>query len=207
MTNRNIKKNKYIILASTSPQRKKILRQASIRFKVIKSNLNENLLIKKLNKLAFKDLAKVLALSKAVSALRHSSNKNQIVAGFDTLVICKDTIISKPKNKKDALNKLLFLSNTTHSVITGIAIVASNKKAILIDYEITKVKMKKIKKDEAIKYIQTGEPMNKAGGYAIQGKGEKFIKSIVGDYLNVVGLPLNKFILMLKKISGHLTTS
>lgn len=199
MANTNIR-NKYIILASASPQRKKILKQAGIRFKIVKSNLNENLLIKKLPKLDYRNLAEVLALSKAISILKHSLYKNEIVVGFDTLVVCKNKIIGKPKNKKDALNKLLFLSNTTHSVITGIAIVAIYKKTILTDYETTKVKMKKIKEDEAIKYIRTREPMDKAGGYAIQGKGEKFIKSITGDYLNVVGLPLDKFLLMLSSL-------
>ncbi len=202
MANTNDRNKRHIILASASPRRQKILKQAGLKFKVIKSNLNEEIIIRKLKNLDYKSLVKVLALSKAVSVLEKADlQKNAVVASFDTMVIFKGKIIGKPKNNKDALKKLSFLSNSTHLVITGFAVIDLKKKLIFNDFEITKVRMKKLKKDEIIKYIKTGEPAGKAGAYAIQGQGRKFVKSISGDYLNVVGLPLNKFLLIIDHIA------
>ena len=200
------RKNRNIILASASKRRKKILKQAGIKFKAIKSNLNEDLLIKKIKKSSPDKLVKILSLAKAVSVLRACHGKlyeDKIIAAFDTIIICKNKIIGKPKNKKDALKTLLFLSNKEHKVYTGMTIINIRRSLrpqaptpiITTDCEITKVKMKKISRQEAVNYIKTGEPMDKAGAYAIQGKGRKFIKSICGDYLNVVGLPLKRFLL------------
>lgn len=186
-----------IILATKSPRRKKILKNAGIKFKTVASNINEDLLIKKFKKRGIKNLAKILSMAKALSIVHKDGD--EIIAGFDTLVVCKNKIIPKPKNKKDALKKLLFLSNKTHKVCTGICLVDLKKKIVFSDCEITKVKMKKITRKEALNYINTKEPMDKAGAYAIQGKGKKFIKNISGDYLNVVGLSLYRFIEMLKK--------
>ena len=203
MGRQTYRKNRNIILASASKRRKKILKQAGIKFKAIKSNLNEDLLIKKIKKSSPNKLVKILSLAKAISVLR----RDKIIAAFDTVIICKNKIIGKPKNKKDALKILLFLSNKEHKVYTGMAIINirrgmpqhASTPIITTDCEITKVKMKKISRQEAIDYIKTGEPMDKAGAYAIQGKGRKFIKSICGDYLNVVGLPLKRFLLRLSK--------
>ena len=187
-----------IILASSSPRRKKILKNAGIQFKVVTSKINEDLLIKKFQKRGIKNLARILSLFKALSVVSKGGDK--IIAGFDTLVVCKNQIISKPKNKKDALKKLLFLSNKTHKVCTGICLINLKNKVVLSDCEVTKVTMKKITKKEAINYINTKEPIGKAGAYAIQGYGKKFVKNISGDYLNVIGLPLYRFLSMLKTI-------
>src|SRR3989338_8637187 len=112
----------------------------------------------------------------------------------------KNKNINKPKNKKDALSKLTFLSNKKHDVYTGIAILDLKKKKAVVGYERTAVKMKQIKKKEALDYIKTKEPMDKAGAYAIQGIGKKFVKGISGDYSNVVGLPVKKFLSLLKPL-------
>ena len=193
-----------LVLASTSKRRKKILRDHGIDFISVKSNLDEEKLIKKFKTLKKGELAGLLALSKAVSAfIDRQSNvnePNELIVGFDTIVVCKNKIIGKPKNKKDALSKLMLLSNKTHYVYTGIGIIDSKSKVLLTDYEMTTVKMKKILKVQALSYINTKEPMDKAGAYAIQGKGKRFVKSIKGDFYNVVGLPISKFLHILRSL-------
>ena len=115
-------------------------------------------------------------------------------------MVCKNKIVDKPKSKRDALKKILFLSNKEHKVFTGICLIDLKKQKILIDSDETKVFMKKISREEGFDYIKTKEPFGKAGAYAIQGKGSKFIKKISGDYFNVVGLPMKKFVSMLKTL-------
>ena len=210
MLTENMKtRNKTIILASSSYRRKKLLKLIGLKFKAIGSNINEDFIIKKFQKKGFKNLVKILSLAKAISVVGachgkpHCNvplQKNGIVAGFDTIVVCKNKIIGKPKSKKDALRKILFLSGKEHKVLTGIALIDLKRKKIIIDHEVTKVKMRRILKKDALSYIKTKEPLDKAGAYAIQGKGGKFVKSISGDYFNVVGLPLNKFLLMLEAL-------
>lgn len=195
------KQKRNLILASASERRKKILRDAKINFKVVKSNLDEDRILKEFKNTSPEKLVKILALSKAISSIIQSEKiSDEIIAGFDTIVVCKNKVIGKPKSKKDALKKLLFISEKEHFVYTGIALIDLKNRKILTGFDRTKVKVKEISKDEALWYINTNEPMDKAGAYAIQGKGKKFIKSISGDYLNVVGLPLNKFIFLLKKL-------
>lgn len=194
-----------IILASSSPRRRNLLKQAGLKFRAVNTRIKEDHLIKKFKKKGLKNLVKILSLAKAKSIVEARRGVplqgDEIVIGFDTVVVCKNKIISKPKNKKDALKKLLFLSNKQHKVLTGIAIIDLKKKRIITDCEITKVQMKKITRKEATSYINTKEPFDKAGGYAIQGKGRKLVKGICGDYFNVVGLPLNKFLLRLKQLN------
>lgn len=199
-----------IILASSSPRRRNLLKQAGLKFRAVNTRIEEDYLIKKFKKKGLKNLVKILSLAKAKSIVGACHGKpldsgvplqgNEIIVGFDTIVAYKNKIITKPKNKKDALKKLLFLSNKQHRVLTGIAIIDLKKKRIITDYEMTKVQMKKITRKEAANYINTKEPFDKAGGYAIQGKGRKFVKGICRDYFNVVGLPLKKFLLRLKQL-------
>jgi septum formation protein len=190
-----------IILASASPRRKNILKRAKIKFKSIRSNLNEDLLIKFLtNKVSFQTLVKILSAAKGISVIGKTI-QGKIISAFDTIVVCKNKIISKPRNKKDALEKLLFISNKKHKVLTGIFIFDLRSKVVTSDYEETLVEMKKITKSDAIKYIETREPFGKAGCYAIQGKGGRFVKRIKGDYNNVVGLPLKKYLSLLKRLN------
>ncbi|OGI20372.1 MAG: septum formation protein Maf [Candidatus Melainabacteria bacterium RIFCSPHIGHO2_02_FULL_34_12] len=192
-----------IILASESKRRQRLLKDAGIKFQVLNSNLDETAAIKNLTNKRKNDLVKILAILKATSAILTNPGKlngDEIILGFDTIVVCKNKIINKPKNKKDALSKLTFLSNKKHDVYTGIAILDLKKKKAVVGYERTAVKMKQIKKKEALDYIKTKEPMDKAGAYAIQGIGKKFVKGISGDYSNVVGLPVKKFLSLLKPL-------
>lgn len=194
-------KKRKLVLASTSRRRRKILKDHGINFLPAKSNLDEEKLIKKFKKLPKEELVGLLALSKAISVfVERKANLSEIIVGFDTIVVCKNKIIGKPKNKKDALSKLLFLSNKSHHVYTGIGLIDQKNKILLTDFEVTNINMKKISKKEAISYINTNEPMDKAGAYAIQGKGKRFIKSIKGDFFNVVGLPISKFLNILRTL-------
>ena len=194
----NAIKKRKIILASASLRRVKLLKQIGLSFSVVKPKLNEWLIIRKFKKYGIKKSVELLSLSKALWVCLNKPLKgNEIVAGFDTIIKCRKKIIGKPKNPKDAMNTILFLSNKMHRVYTGIGIIDLKKKIIISDSEVTKVFMRKISRQEAKAYIKTKEPMDKAGAYAIQGKGKKFVKRIAGDYFNVVGLPLNRFITMI----------
>ena len=203
--------NRKIILASASKRRQKILKELRFRFKIVKSNLNEDLLIKKFKNLGPKKLVKLLSLIKALSAMGSGTSSGVVpdpIVAFDTIVVCKNKIFGKPKNKNDALKTLLFLSSKEHKVYTGICLIGTGSgtssgvvpdPVLIVDCEVTRVLMNKITREEALKYISTKEPLDKAGGYAIQGKGKKFVKKYIGDYFNIVGLPVKKFISMLSK--------
>ena len=192
-------KTRKIILASSSPRRKALLKKAGIKYRSIKAHVDEAWLIRRYNQKRFKELVKILSLAKAFSVLGEdvSIEGDEVIAGFDTIVVCKNKILGKPKNKKEALKTLLLLSNKQHMVYTGIGIIDLKKQRIIVDYERTKVFMKKISEKEAKSYIKTKEPFDKAGAYAIQGKGKKFIKKIKGEYNNVVGLPVKKLITLI----------
>ena len=201
--NNYILKKRKIILASASPRRAKLLKQIGLNFSVVKPGLDESLIIRKFKKYGTKKLVEVLSFAKAlwICYVRAYCNKplqgNEIIAGFDTIIECRKKIIGKPKNIKDALKIILFLSGKEHRVYTGIGIIDLKKKIIISDSEVTRVFMRKISKQEAKSYIKTKEPLDKAGAYAIQGIGKKFIKKISGDYFNVIGLPLERFISMI----------
>ncbi len=191
-------KKRKIILASASPRRVKLLRQVGLKFTIIKPFLDESSVIRKFKKSGTKKLVKLLSLGKAIwVCLNKPLNGNEIIVGFDTAIECRKKIIGKPKDINDAMKIILFLSNKEHKVYTGIGLIDLKKKIIISDSEVTKVFMKKISKQEAKAYIKTKEPLDKAGAYAIQGKGKKFIRRISGDYFNVVGLPLKRFLSMI----------
>ena len=195
-------KPRKIILVSLSPRRKKLLKEAGVKFKAISSKANEDLLISEFQGKGFKKLAENLSLGKLFTALTTGKVKpggNEILIAFDTIVVLNKKILGKPKDKNHAFKMLSSLSGKSHLVCTGIAIMDLKDRSIILDHEVTKVTMRKITRKEILSYIKTGEPMDKAGAYAIQGKGRKFIKEIQGDYYNVVGLPMNKFLACLRE--------
>ena len=178
---------------SASPWRRKILEDAGIAFTVEASGYKENINLK----LSPPALAKKLALGKALAVARR--HKDAIVIGADTLVAFKGKILGKPKTPKLAIEMLKSLNGTTHSLITGFAIVDSKMKRQITKAVDTKVTFKELSSREIDEYVKTGEPLRVAGGYAIQGGGAKLIKGIKGDYDNVVGLPLKKLLVELRK--------
>lgn len=175
-----------IILASGSPRRKELLKNLGITFNVVNSEFEEVLSD---NMHPYK-LAADLALQKAES-VANNNYTDAIIIAADTIVIHKG-VLGKPHNDDDAYEMLKALSNNVHEVVTGIAIMDCKSNKSITDYEVTKVYFREISDEEIYRYIATGEPMDKAGAYGIQGKASLFVKKIDGDYFNVVGLPIYK---------------
>lgn len=186
-----MRKKYRIILASSSPRRKyllgMLLKNFNLKFQVKPVNIDESIPVKLTN---YSKFVQQLALDKALeSATQH----NGIIIGADTIVVLNRKVLGKPSSKSDAIKKLLALSGKTHLVYTGIAIVNTYTKQIFIDYEVTKVKFRKISLAEIKYYVNSGAPLDKAGAYGIQDDfGSTFIEKINGDYFNVVGLPVLK---------------
>lgn len=171
-----------IILASASPRRKELLSKIGYDFEVIPSKKDEVL---DLN-LNVSENVKKLALSKAKEIFEN--NNDALVIGADTVVSFQGEIYGKPKDEADAYRMLKSLSNQSHEVISGVAILYRN---LVYNFFVTShVKFKDLSDEEIYKYIATKECMDKAGSYAIQGIGKELVSSFDGSYENIVGLPL-----------------
>lgn len=177
-----------LILASSSPQRKKILKDAGYKFEIVRPKISETISGKKPSQ-----IVKSLAVKKA-----NAVNRKGIIIGADTIVVLDAEIIGKPKNKNEARKILRKLSGSEHFVYTGVAVLDTAGKKHIVDYEKTAVRFRKLS-EKNIKTV-CGKYLDKAGAYSIQSKDDRFVKSIKGDYLNVVGFPLKKFRKMLKKL-------
>jgi len=177
-------KNNSFILASKSPRRIEFLNLLEIQFTVVPSNI-----VEVINKdLTYEEVVMNLAFQKAKDI--SNSNKDAYVLGFDTLVIIDGVHLGKPINDEDAYRMLKLLSNRTHRVLTGCAIVKGDYKDCFYSY--ADVTFNSLSDEEIHSYIATNEPSDKAGAYGIQGYGSKYIKEITGDYFAVVGLPIAK---------------
>ena len=186
--------NKYrFILASGSPRRKELLEQVGINFTVVKSDADENVSEKNP-----KVLVKKLALLKAMEVYQKKGKrlKNPIVIGADTIVSVDGEILGKPKDEDEAFDMIERIAGRSHEVYTGVALVG-HEKTIVFAVK-TKVYVYPMTKEQILEYIKTGEPMDKAGAYGIQGRFAAYIKKIDGDYNNVVGLPVGKLCKVLR---------
>ncbi|XP_077436575.1 putative bifunctional dTTP/UTP pyrophosphatase/methyltransferase protein isoform X2 [Vanacampus margaritifer] len=199
---------KLVVLASASPRRLEILRNAGLRFEVVPSWFKETL-----DKRLFKtpqqyavETAKQKALEVARRMPCNHLKTPDIVIGADTIVSVDGMILEKPRDKQDAYRMLSSLSGKEHSVFTGVAVVLLHEKPDDEDYQIvdfyeeTKVKFADLSEDLLWEYIDSGEPMDKAGGYGIQALGGMLVEYVHGDFLNVVGFPLNHFCKQLDQI-------
>ncbi len=186
-----------IILASASPRRKEILSRSGIQFSVMVSEADENIDFS----LPPYFVAEQLSLLKA-SAVAKDVKSHSLVIGADTIVVLDDTILTKPKDTRDAKVMLSALSGRWHSVITGVTVIDTKTAKSETFYAQTKVHFLSLSDEEIDNYILTSEPMDKAGAYGIQGKGGLFVDEIQGDYNNVVGLPLCKLFKVLKDEFG-----
>lgn len=173
---------KKIVLASASPRRRELIKLISDDVLCVTSGEDESLP----SDIAVSDVAVYLATLKAKSVAK--DYPECAVVGSDTVVILDDEILSKPESFEDACGKLLALSGKTHKVVTGCCIIEDEK--IRTFCEETLVEFYELSDEEITAYVQTGEPMDKAGAYGIQGKASLFVKRIIGDYFNVVGLPV-----------------
>lgn len=188
-----------IILASASPRRKMLLKQIGIPFGVVVSDVEEEV------KLALTPEELVIELSKQKAInVANSLGEGFLVIGADTIVVFEGKILGKPKDKEDAYKMLSMLQGNCHEVYTGVTIIRTKDKQIESDYEKTKVYMRKLSQSIINKYIDTKEPLDKAGAYGIQEKGGLFIDKIDGDYNNVVGLPLKLILRLTEKMDINL---
>lgn len=173
-----------LILASGSPRRKELLALLNIPFEVVVSNFDERIDQDK----KLEDEIKRLSFGKAKSVFE--INEDAVVIGADTIVTIDNKVLGKPKDQEDAKRMLTLLSNNVHTVITGVTIMSKDKTETFASS--SKVYFDQLTDNEIKEYILTKEPMDKAGAYAIQGIGSKFIKKIEGDYYSIVGLPINQ---------------
>jgi len=171
-----------LVLASASPRRQELLRNAGITFEVQPAHIPEDPLPGE----AAKDCAERLAREKALAVARQ--RPHDCVLGADTIVAIDDQLLGKPSDAADAARMLRLLSGREHRVITGVCLVVSGQPSAAS--ETTLVTVGEITNKEIADYVANGEPMDKAGAYAIQGIASRWITRIEGDYSNVVGLPV-----------------
>ncbi|MGX6591562.1 Maf family protein [Cetobacterium ceti] len=182
-----------MILASKSPRRKEILEKFDFNLKIITKEIEE-----------VSDrsgvIDKILDISRKKVMTVAMDYKNEFVVGADTVVELDGEILGKPKDKEMAFQMLKKLSGRKHRVITAYWIVNIEKEIQISNYDITDVYFHQLKDDEIEWYINTGEPMDKAGAYGIQDKGSLFVEKIDGDFFTVMGFPIGKFVKDLNKM-------
>lgn len=174
----------FVYLASQSPRRHQLLAQLGIPFEVVVADIDEKLFDGE----APGKGAERLAIAKAMEAARRVGQPDAIILAADTLVVADQHILGKPTGRDDALDMLERLSGRSHRVHTAVAIVSGTRSESVISS--TEVRFRQIPADERERYWNTGEPVDKAGAYAIQGIGAAFIEQISGSYTGVMGLPL-----------------
>ena len=177
---------KKIILASTSPRRKEILKNIGVDFEIIGSDYEEDMTLN----MKPSELAKFLSLGKAKSVAKKLKNQDCIIIAADTFIVSEHHILGKPKTKQTARQTLQKISNKTIEAITGYTIIDTESQKNISDAVNTKIVMKKITDEEIDLYLESDEALDKAGGFGIQGKGALFVKEIHGDYFNIIGLPI-----------------
>lgn len=187
-----------LILASKSPRRVQLLRQVGLDFEAIPSRIDESVL----SGGSPAEKALKAALAKAMDVARRV--KEGIVIGADTIVALNGRIMGKPSSPEEAIEMLSELSGKTHEVLTGVAIVDASTMRTESWVERTLVTFRKLSREEIIDYVRTGEPLDKAGAYGIQGRAAAFVKRIEGCFYNVVGLPLASLI---ERLAGFLQRS
>ncbi len=175
-----------IILASKSRARQKLLRRLGFKFKVVESGVKENHIAK--GKISNLVIGNALKKAKDVAARFDSG----IIIAADTVVLVGKKIIGKPKNIKDAFNTLKLLSRKPQWVYTGLAVIDIDNKKQYTVYEKTRVYMRPLKDAEIRDYFRQVSPLDKAGGFDIQGRGKMFVERVEGCFYNVVGLPIKK---------------
>jgi septum formation protein len=185
-----------LVLASASPRRQELLRNAGITFEVQPANIPEDPLPGE----AAKDYVERLAREKALAIA--SQRPQDVVLGADTVVVVDRQLLGKPSDAKDAARMLRMLSGRKHEVITGVCVVVRGQSKVAS--ETTRVTMSGLSDKDVAEYVASGEPMDKAGAYAIQGIASRWIPSIEGDYSNVVGLPVALVFRMLRQHASEL---
>lgn len=187
---------KKIILGSQSPRRRELLENVGIKFEVLVANGEETVD----DSLSFPEIVESLAIQKNKAVEQDKScPKDAVIITADTMVVCGDEIMGKPKDDKDAKRMLKMLSGKTHKVLTGYCLCDKLTGKTLSGAVLTEVKFRELDDDEIDRYIKTREPEDKAGAYGIQLRGSMFVEEIRGDYFNIVGLPVQRICKLLKE--------
>jgi septum formation protein len=186
-----------LVLASKSVRRAEILEAVGWPFEQIAANVDES-------RLVFEDAATyVERLAKAKAETVAKKVPAYLVLGADTVVVVDEEILGQPLNDQEARRMLNLLSGKWHAVLTGVALMrASQPSRALVAHQTTRVRFCEMRSEEIDWYVSTGEPRDKAGAYAIQGKGGLFIEEIQGDYFNIVGLPVRLVYNMSRKMNS-----
>lgn len=187
-----IESNIVLVLASASTRRQELLRNAGIAFEVQPAHIPEDPLPGEIAK----DCAERLAREKALVVARQ--RPKDTVLGADTVVVIDNQTLGKPLDAADAQRMLRMLSGREHQVITGVCLVGGDRQSV--GSESTSVTMTRLSENEIADYVATGEPMDKAGAYAIQGIASRWIPRIEGDHSNVVGLPIALVYRMMRQL-------
>lgn len=186
-------REKKIVLASKSPRRKQLLKQIKLPFDTRTENVDESTVLTKDPKKRVKQLA--MLKNEAVSF----QADNEIIISADTVVSFQNKIFGKPHNEAQAYQMIKTFSGNIHDVYTGVMIRSKDNHMTFVEH--TEVEFWPLDEKEIRKYIKTSEPYDKAGAYGIQSLGALFVKRIIGDYYNVVGLPIAKMMQQLKKFN------
>lgn len=184
--------NCRLVLASQSPRRREILTSAGLDFEIRAGEVSE---IRHPHE-PVADYVRRLARAKAEAVPRGAG---EVVLGADTVVVIGDDVLGKPRDAEDAARMLALLSGREHTVVTGISLVHSG--GVECDAAETRVRFAELSTREIAEYVASGEPADKAGGYAIQGLASKFVERVEGCYFNVVGLPVTLVYRLLKALS------
>lgn len=183
-----------IILASGSPRRQELLKIFGIPFEVEVSSYKEDMTIK-MDPLS---LVQFLALKKAEAVA--SKHGDAIVIAADTFVVFENKFLGKPEDRSDAARMLKMLSGNENDIVTGYAVVDTMNKKVINGYSKATVKIRELADEEIEAYIDSGEPMDKAGAFAVQGLGSVLIERMDGDFYSILGLPLFKLYFALKEM-------
>ncbi|MEJ6950449.1 Maf family protein [Natronospora cellulosivora (SeqCode)] len=183
---------KKLVLASKSPRRVELLKMMGFDFAIIPSHINED------EYLGLNPVEMVKKLAKAKAERVAENLENTVVIAADTIVLIDDIILGKPLNRGEAVSILQKIQGEKHQVFTGFAVCDTETKNFIVDYDKTDVFMRSISDEEIMSYVDTGEPMDKAGAYGIQGIGGIFVDKILGSYFTVMGLPIHKLALVLR---------
>ncbi len=200
-----------LILASASQRRRELMHMCGYEFDIVPSETDEHIaesdpgrLVSRLAEEKAREVFSRLCgkeggANKTRAGLGADGAKEDIaVLGSDTIVYHEGRIIGKPSDEKNAYNILSALSGKTHEVYTGVAVITAKRR--LVEYDVTRVAFERLSDEEIGKYIASGEPMDKAGAYGIQGPFGMFVKGIEGNYFTVIGLPLPKVYRMLASV-------
>jgi septum formation protein len=184
------------VLASASPRRSEILSEAGLVFDIQPSTIEETT---RPGEPAAR-LAERLAREKAIDVAQRLGSPPAIpVLGADTIVVSGEDVLGKPRDEAHAIELLSRLMGTTHRVMTGIALAWSDGREVLSQVVTSEVEMRPATHQELVEYVAVGESLDKAGGYALQGEGRRFVVGVVGSATNVIGLPLDETLALFKR--------